>query len=199
MSSGGVNGHSRRISSQRQIFIHFSAELWLLQLKLPYIFVLPEANLWASVKIVRRSLFKVILVLVFHASTSLQNPFVPKCKIFDSFVCLFVCLFVCFDLNFTTDFWWIWCSQRSYNVINWSKLQRWNNLVIADSNPKFEKRHKHIYGTFCRLRLDCQRFRKNQGEKSVNFWNKLSRLYRIAIFTHALMTIQVVVNTYLRY
>ena len=74
---------------------------------------------------------------------------------------------------------------------------RSNNLVIADSNPKFEKRHNHIYGTFCSLRLDCQWFRKNQGEKSVNFWNKLSRLYRIAIFTHALMTIQVVVNTYL--
>ena len=64
-------------------------------------------------------------------------------------------------------------------------------------NPKFEKRHKHIYGTFCSPRLDCQRFRKNQGEKSVNFWNKLSRLYPIPIFTHALMTIQVVVNTYL--
>ena len=76
---------------------------------------------------------------------------------------------------------------------------RSNNLVIADSNPKFEKRHKHIYGTFCSLRLDCQWFRKNHGEKSVNFWNKLSRLYPIAIFTHALMTIQLVANTYLGY
>ncbi len=50
-SSGGVNGHSRRISSQRQIFIHFSAEVSLSCFAVrPYIF-LPEANLWASVKI----------------------------------------------------------------------------------------------------------------------------------------------------
>ena len=125
-----------------------------------------------------------------------------------------LCLYVCFDLNYTTDFWWIWCSvillKGGVGTSKLNKLSlitllidqnyiRWNNLVIADSNPKFEKRHKHIYGTFCRLRLDCQCFRKNQGEKSVNFWNKLSRLYPIAIFTHALMTIQVVVNTYLRY
>ena len=52
--SRGVNGHSRRISSQRQIFIHFSAELQLLVL-LPLLssiyLLLPEANLWASVKI----------------------------------------------------------------------------------------------------------------------------------------------------
>ena len=88
---------------------------------------------------------------------------------------------------------------NKFRIIIGQNYIRSNNLVIADSNPKFEKRHNHIYGTFCRLRLDCQCFRKNQGEKSVNFWNKLSRLYRIAIFTHALMTIQVVVNTYLWY